>query len=72
MEYILTLTFNTEAGKKASLTINGVKEDITSEQANALMDTIISNDIFNTKSGGYVSKVESKLTERKITTFEAV
>ena len=71
MEYILTLTFNTEASKKASLTINGVKEDITSEQANALMDTIISNDIFNTKSGGYVSKVEAKLTERKITTFEA-
>ena len=71
MEYILTLTFNTEAGKKASLTINGVKEDITSEQANALMDTIIFNNIFNTKSGGYVSKVEAKLTERKITTFEA-
>ena len=70
MEYILTLTFNTEAGKKASLTINGVKEDITSEQANALMDTIISNDIFNTKSGGYVSKVDAKLTERKITTFK--
>ncbi len=71
MEYILTLTFNTEAGKKASLTITDVKETITSDEANALMDTIISNDIFNTKSGGYVSKVEAKLTERKITTFEA-
>ena len=70
MEYILTLTFNTKAGKKASLTITDVKEDITSNQANALMDAIISNDIFNTKSGGYVSKVEAKLTERKITTFE--
>lgn len=72
MEYILTLTFNTEAGKKASLNITDVKEDITSAQANALMDTIISNNIFNTKSGGYVSKVEAKLTEKKITTFEAV
>lgn len=71
MEYILTLTFNTEAGKKASLTITDVKETITSNEANALMDTIISNDIFNTKSGGFVSKVEAKLTERKITTFEA-
>ena len=70
MEYILTLTFNTEAGKKASLTITDVKETITSDEANALMDAIISNDIFNTKSGGYVSKVEAKLTERKITTFE--
>ena len=38
MEYILTLTFMTETGKKNSLTISGVKEDVTSEQANALMD----------------------------------
>ena len=71
MEYILTLTFNTEAGKKASLTITDVKETITSEEANALMDTIIANNIFNTKSGGFVRKVDAKLTERKITTFEA-
>lgn len=69
MEYILTLTFNTEAGKKASLTITDVKETITSEEANALMDTIIANNIFNTKSGGFVSKVDAKLTERKITEF---
>ena len=71
MEYISTLTFNTEASKKASLTITDVKETITSDEANALMDAIISNDIFNTKSGSFVSKVEAKLTERKITTFEA-
>ena len=71
MEYILTLTFMTETGKKNSLTISGVKEDVTSEQANALMDNIISNDIFETKNGVYISKVEAKLTERKITTFDA-
>ncbi|MDU4214088.1 MAG: DUF2922 family protein [Clostridium sp.] len=28
MEYILTLTFMTETGKKNSLTISGVKEDV--------------------------------------------
>lgn len=71
MEYILTLTFTTETGKKASITISDVKETITSTVANALMDTIISNNIFNTESGAFVSKVEAKLTERKITTFEA-
>ena len=70
MEYILTLTFMTEAGKKSSLTITDVKESVTSEEANALMDNIISNNIFNTKSRAFVSKVEAKLTERKITTFE--
>ncbi|MDU7179818.1 MAG: hypothetical protein E6289_18170 [Clostridium sp.] len=48
MEYILTLTFMTETGKKNSLTISGVKEDVA-----------------------YISKVEAKLTQRKITTFDA-
>ena len=57
MEYILTLTFMTETGKKNSLTISGVKETVTSEQANALMDNILANDIFETKNGAYVSKV---------------
>ena len=71
MEYILTLTFLTETGTKSSLTITGVKETVTSEEANTLMDNIIANDIFETNSGTFVSKVEAKLTERKITTFEA-
>ena len=56
MEYILTLTFMTETGKKNSLTISGVKEDVTSEQANALMDNIIANDIFETKNVAYIRK----------------
>lgn len=70
MEYILTLTFMTEAGKKSSLTIAGVKESVTSDEADALMESIIANNIFNTKSGAFVSKVEAKLTERKITTYD--
>lgn len=69
MEYILTLTFMTEAGKESSLTITGVKESVTSEEANTLMDAILANDIFETKSGAYVSKADAKLTERKITEF---
>lgn len=69
MEYILTLTFMTEAGVKSSLTITDVKSSVTSEAANELMDTIIENNIFNTKNGAFVSKVEAKLTERKITKY---
>ena len=69
MEYILTLTFMTEAGVKSSLTITDVKSSVTSEAANDLMDTIIENNIFNTKNGAFVSKVEAKLTERKITKY---
>ena len=71
MEYILTLTFVTKNWNKSSLTITGVKSSITSEEANNLMDVILSNDIFKTKSGAFISKADAKLTERKITTFEA-
>lgn len=69
MEYILTLTFMTELDKKSSLTITGVKDNVTSDEANTLMDAILANDIFNTSNGAFVSKVEAKLTERKITEF---
>ena len=70
MEYILTLTFMTETGNKSSLTITDVKETVASDEADALMDSIISNNVFNTKNGAFVSKVEAKLTERKITTYD--
>lgn len=69
MEYILTLTFLTESGSKSSLTISGVDPSVTSEAANSLMDTIIANNIFTSKTGAFVSKAEAKLTERKITKY---
>ena len=69
MEYILTLTFMTEAGVKSSMTITNVKSSVSSEAANELMDTIIENNIFRTKNGAFINKVEAKLTERKITKY---
>ena len=56
MEYILTLTFMTEGGKKSSLTITGVNSSINADDANTLMDAILDNDIFETKSGAFVSR----------------
>lgn len=70
MEYILTLTFNTEVGKQSSLTITGVKSTITQEEVNTLMDTVLTNNIFTAKNGSFVSKANAQLTERKITKYE--
>lgn len=70
MEYVLTMTFLTENGLKSTFSINGVKPDLTKEEANGLMDIIIQNDIFESASGGLVAKSDAKLTERKITKFE--
>ena len=37
MEYSLSMTFITEYGLKSTLTISGVKADITKDEANTLM-----------------------------------
>ena len=70
MEYILSMTFNTAGGKKATISISNVKQDITEEQAVALMDTILAKNVFTTDSGDFVSKESAKLTERKVTKYE--
>ena len=56
MEYSLTLSFICENGEKSSITIDGVKDDLNKEQVTALMDTIISKNIFLTKNGALTKK----------------
>jgi hypothetical protein len=70
MEYTLSMVFLTEHGEKSTLSISGVKSTITQAQANALMDTIISKNIFLPTAGAFIKKDSAQLTERKITKFE--
>lgn len=70
MEYILSMTFNTAGGKKATISISNVRPDITKEQAVSLMDTILAKNVFTTDSGDFASKESAKLTERKVTKYE--
>lgn len=70
MEYSLSMTFITEYGLKSTLTISGVKADITKDEANTLMETIITKNIFITKSGALVKKESAQLTQRQVTKFE--
>ena len=70
MEYILSMTFNTEGGKTTSLSINGVKSDIAEAQVLSLMDLIIEKNIFEVNSVALVSKNSAKLTQRVVTKYE--
>lgn len=67
MEYILLMTFVTSTGEKQSLSVTGVKSDLTSVEVSSLMDTITSQNIFATKKGSFVEKHSAQITERKIT-----
>ena len=70
MENTLTLVFVTETGEKYNFSISDVKEDISEEEVNELMDTIVTNDVFATKKGRLMSKYSAYVTAREVTKFE--
>lgn len=71
MEFLLTMTFLTEIGEKATLSISDVRDNLTESDVLGLMDMILLNDIFQTKKGDLSSKVSAQLVERRVTKFEA-
>jgi len=70
MEYILVMTFLTEYGLKSNFTISGVKPALTSVEVNALMDTIISKNVFFTASGALVKKSGASFTAKNVTKID--
>ena len=69
MEYTLTMTFLTETGEKANISISGVKDRITNDEVKVLMDSLIENNIFENSKGRLVSKYSAQVTERQVTKF---
>ena len=70
MEFSLSMTFVTETGDKVSMTVSGVKSDITQAEVSTLMDTIIAKDVFLTKYGSLTAKYSAQLTQREVTKFD--
>lgn len=70
MEYSLQMVFITETSEKTSITISEVDPDLTNPEVVALMDTIIENNIFETKKGALVSKYSAQVVQRKVTKWE--
>lgn len=69
MEYTLTMTFLTETGEKSNISISDVKAGITNDEAVALMDSLIENNIFENSKRRLVSKYSAQVTERQVTKF---
>ena len=60
----IVLTFGTESNRKASISLDDPKEDLTDESVKEAMDKVIAADIFETnKSEGYTSIKGAKLVE---------
>jgi hypothetical protein len=56
--------------KKSTLNVPAVKIDITKEDINSLMYTIIAKDAFVTNSGNLVKKSGVQVTLRHVTKFD--
>lgn len=54
------------------MSISDVKSILAKDDVSALMDTIITNNIFTTKNGALVSKYSAQVTERQVTKWELV
>ncbi|KFX57157.1 DUF2922 domain-containing protein [Clostridium botulinum] len=70
MEYILSMTFVNQADSKTTLTISGVKPDISAEEVKALMQLIIDKEFFLTSKGLLINASTAQLTQREVTKFE--
>jgi len=70
MEYTLSMVFLTDKGLKSTLSVSGVKANISQAQANTLMDIIIAKNIFLPTAGALVKKDSAQLSERKITKYD--
>lgn len=60
----LIMTFFNAQGKKASISINNIKDNLTKEEVSSTMDTIISKNLFDTSGGDLITKDSAQIVER--------
>lgn len=65
----LSMKFVTAGDELTTMTISEVKDDITEAEINELMDAIVDNNVFYTKSGALTKKKGAKIiniTEQEV------
>lgn len=70
MDHTLSMTFLTDTGVKSTLSISDVRDNITKEEVNSLMDLILIKNIFQTKAGYFTHKESAQLTAKTVTKFD--
>ena len=61
---VLRLVFGTENGKRHAMEFNNPKSDVTEQQVQALMQSIIDKNVFTTKNGNLTSIVDGGVVTR--------
>ena len=66
----LMMTFITQGGDKATLSLNGIREDLTGEEIEAVMDVIIAKNAFITKGGDLKGKYSAQIISKDVDEFD--
>ena len=66
----LMMTFITQGGDKVTLSLNGIREDLTGEEIEAVMDVIIAKNAFITKGGDLKGKYSAQIISKDVDEFD--
>ena len=69
-ELYLVLSFKNAGGSITKITLKNIKEDVTEEEVQNLMEKIVTATIFVSKGGDLVSKVKGEIVEKTTESFE--
>lgn len=69
MAKTLELIFETAAGKDVTLSIEEPREDVTTQELNAGMQTIITQNIFEVEGSAFAKAKTARLVERNVTDY---
>lgn len=69
-ELYLVLSFKNAGGSITKITLKNIKEDVTEEEVQNLMEKIVTANIFVSKWGDLVSKVKGEIVEKTTESFE--
>ena len=70
MEKSLIMSFINEEGKKVSVRLDGVREDLSELEVSAAMDSILSSNIFTSAGGDLKTKDSAQLVSKDVQLLE--
>lgn len=70
MAQVLELQFETTAGKTATISVDAPKADMTVEEIQQAMQTIITANVFEVQAGAFVGVKGARIVDRQVSPFE--
>lgn len=70
MAQVLELQFETAAGKTSTISVDAPKADVTAEEIQQVMQTIITANVFEVQASAFVGIKGARIVDRQVSPFE--